>query len=73
MAWLCFDGYSFLTLYVLILFMFCPCLAGSVDSAVLSLMSGFVWSDFAALPCGWLNSAVLTLNGLMLLLCLDVV
>lgn len=38
-----------------------------------SLMFGFVWSDFAALPCGWLNSVVLALYGLVLLFCLDAV
>lgn len=28
---------------------------------------------FAALPCGWSDSAVLTLDGLVLLFCLEVV
>ena len=32
-------------------------------------MFGFVWSDFAALPCGWLNSVVLALYGLVLPWC----
>ena len=50
--------------------LFCLCLTGL---PVLSLMFGFVWSDFAALPCGWLNSVVLALYGLVLLFCLDAV
>ena len=49
-----------MVLCVLIL-LFCLCLTGL---PVLSLMFGFVWSDFAALPCGWLNSVVLALYGL---------
>ena len=29
-----------------------------------------MWPDFAALPCGWLNSVVLALYGLVLLFAL---
>ena len=54
----------------LCVYWFCCFALCSAGLPVLSLMFGFVWPDFAALPCGWLNSVVLALYGLVLLFAL---
>lgn len=67
------DSVLMVMAFWLCVYLFCCfalCLTGL---PILSIMFGFVWSDFATLPCGWLNSVVLALYGLVLLFCLDAV